>query len=240
MKFMDGHDSKKAVAASALNFLKGTFISRLSGMVRDMSMAYFFGINSMVAAFLISFRLSNMLRRIFGEGALLGGFIPYFEERRLKKERKGARFFRDLFWTLSVLIITCIFALETFLYSLLKYSSPGQGLEPIIVMTMIMLPGLVFICLYGLSMALLECEMNYFIPAVAPTGFNIVWISAIFYCRNFAVYDAMKFISVAVVFAFLMQWMVTFPAVWRYVRQHLSVKEWFSPRLFSHKLGKNG
>ena len=235
---MTSYDSKRSVASSALNFLKGTFISRLSGMVRDMSMAYFFGINAIVAAFLIAFRLSNLLRRVFGEGALLGGFIPYFEEKRLEKERSGARFFRDLFWTLFVFLITVIFGLESLLYGLFKSASLSSGFKEILVMTMIMLPGLVFICLYGLSMALLECEMNYFIPAVAPTGFNIVWICTVFYCRNWPVYEAMKGISLSVVFAFLVQWLVTLPAVIQYVKEHLSIKEWFSPRLFSYKLGK--
>jgi putative peptidoglycan lipid II flippase len=235
---MDQNESRRAVKASAFNFLKGTLLSRVFGLVRDMSMAYYFGINAIVAAFLIAFRLSNLLRRIFGEGALLGGFIPYFEEKRLEKERSGARFFRDLFWTLFVILIATIFGLESLLFSLYKSTSFSAGFQQILVMTMIMLPGLVFICLYGLSMALLECEMNYFIPAVAPVGFNIVWIAAIFYCRDMPIYEAMKGISLSVVFAFLVQWLVTAPAVMRYVLSHLSMREWLTPRIFSHKLGK--
>ena len=235
---MDQKESKRAIGKSAFNFLKGTLLSRIFGLVRDMSMAYYFGVNAVVAAFLIAFRLSNLLRRVLGEGALLGGFIPFFEEKRVEKEKRGARFFRDLFWTLFILLITIVCTLESLLYAIYTYTSVASGFQEILVMTMIMLPGLVFICLYGLCMALLECEMNYFIPAVAPVGFNIVWITAIFYCKDMPLYEAMKGISISIVFAFFVQWLVTVPGVLRYVLAHLSLKEWLSPRLFSHKLGK--
>ena len=75
-------DTHRSVARSASHFLTGTFISRFTGMVRDLSMAYCFGTSYAVAAFLVAFRLANLLRRLFGEGALLNGFIPFFENIR--------------------------------------------------------------------------------------------------------------------------------------------------------------
>ena len=75
-------DSEKSVAKNAFEFLTGTFMSRLTGLIREISMAFCFGINPAVASFLIAFRLSNLLRRILGEGALLNGFIPFFEEKK--------------------------------------------------------------------------------------------------------------------------------------------------------------
>ena len=105
-------DTHRSVARSASHFLTGTFISRFSGMVRDLSMAFCFGTSFAVAAFLVAFRLANLLRRLFGEGALLNGFIPFFENVRKDDPKKGAEFFRDLFWSLSFVLLLIIITLE--------------------------------------------------------------------------------------------------------------------------------
>ena len=91
VKAMKDGDTQGSVARSASHFLTGTFISRLSGMVRDLSMAFCFGTSAVVAAFFVAFRLANLFRRIFGEGALLNGFIPFFEGQRKEDPKKGGR-----------------------------------------------------------------------------------------------------------------------------------------------------
>ena len=181
---MASSDSERTVARSANHFLTGTFISRFSGMVRDLSMAFCFGTSPAIAAFLIAFRLSNLLRRLFGEGALLNGFIPFFEGKRKEDPKKGAEFFRDIFWSLTFILFSTIVTLEVILAFVLYFCTLSTGTVQIINMTMVMLPGLVFICLFGLSMALLECEKNFFVPGVAPVAFNVVWVSAIWIFRD--------------------------------------------------------
>ena len=103
-------------------------------------------------------------------------------------------------------------------------------------MVMVMLPGLVFICLFGLSMALLQCEKNFFLPGVAPVAFNIVWIAAIWLFRSYPPYAAMMGLSLGIVAAFFLQWWVTVPGIKRYVRQFLNRREWMNMRLFSKEL----
>lgn len=229
-------DSHKTVARSASHFLTGTFISRFTGMVRDLSMAYCFGTSPAVAGFLIAFRLSNLLRRLFGEGALLNGFIPFFEAKRKENPLHGAEFFRDLFWSLSVTLFMIISLLEMVLGSSLFIFSLSPEVKNIIYMAMIMLPGLVFICLFGLSMALLQCEKNFFLPGVAPVAFNFVWIVAIWAFRSYPPYTAMLGISASIVFAFFLQWWVTVPGVTKYIREFLSFGQWMKARLFTRDL----
>lgn len=233
---MANSDSERTVAKAANHFLTGTFISRFSGMVRDLSMAFCFGTSPAIAGFLIAFRLSNLLRRLFGEGALLNGFIPFFEGKRKEDPKKGAEFFRDIFWSLSFILLTVIITLEIILALILYYGDISEGTLQIIYMSMVMLPGLLFICLFGLSMALLECEKNFFIPAVAPVAFNFVWIAAVWIFRNQLPHKAMMGISTSIVIAFFLQWWVTLPDTLKYVRNFLNVREWFKINVFSSEL----
>lgn len=229
-------DSHKTVARSASHFFTGTFISRFTGMVRDLSMAYCFGTSPAVAGFLVAFRLSNLLRRLFGEGALLNGFIPFFEAKRKEDEVQAALFFRDLFWSLSVVLFMIICLLEALLGFSLVLFTPSPEVKSIIYMAMIMLPGLVFICLFGLSMALLQCEKNFFLPGIAPVAFNLVWIASVWVFRSYPPYTAMLGISGGIVIAFFLQWWVTVPGVTKYIREFLSFAEWMKAKLFTRDL----
>lgn len=233
---MEITDSNDSVAKSALHFLTGTFMSRITGLIRDLSMAFCFGVTPAVATFLIAFRLSNLLRRVFGEGALLNGFIPFFEAKRREKKEGGAYFFRDLFWSLSVILFTIILSAEALLIPLYYLGTFSSVVSETLLLLIIQLPGLLFICLFGLSMALLQCEKNYFIPGVAPVAFNVIAIAAVWYLKDAAAASAMKGLSVAYVCAFAFQWLVTIPGVSKYVFSHISWKEWVLPKLFGEDL----
>jgi putative peptidoglycan lipid II flippase len=233
---MEISDTNESVAKSALHFLTGTFMSRITGLVRDLSMAFCFGVTPAVATFLIAFRLSNLLRRVFGEGALLNGFIPFFEAKRRDKAEGGAFFFRDLFWSLGLILLTTIASIEAFLIPLYFLGSFSTTVSDTLLLLMIQLPGLLFICLFGLSMALLQCEKNYFIPGVAPVAFNIIAIGAVWYLKDIVPMTAMMGLSIAYVCAFVLQWLVTLPAVSKYVFAHISFKQWLAPKLFGKDL----
>ncbi len=233
---MSEKDSYRTVAKSATHFLTGTFISRFTGMIRDLSMAYLFGTSAAVAAFMLAFRLANLCRRLFGEGALLNGFIPFFEARRKENGTKGAEFFRDLFGSLSAILFIIVCILETTLIGSMLLFDISYPVKQIIYMTMIMVPGLFFICLFGLSMALLQCERKFFLPGIAPVAFNLVWILALWLFRKQPPYTAMMGVSASIVLAFFLQWIVTVPETIRYVRSFMSWKEMLHTRLFTQEL----
>ena len=95
-------------------------------------------------------------------------------------------------------------------------------------------------CLFGLSMALLNCERNFFIPGIAPVAFNFVWIVSVWIFRSYPPYQAMTGISAFIVLAFFLQWWVTIPGMLRYVYSLMSKSEWLKPRLFSSQLKRLG
>ena len=77
-------DSPQFVSRASMKFFSGTLMSRISGMLRDISMAFYFGTLPALAAFLLAYRFVYLIRRLFGEGLLHQGFIPHFEEKKSK------------------------------------------------------------------------------------------------------------------------------------------------------------
>ena len=219
-------DESKTIARSAASFLSGTLLSRVSGLARDMSMAMFFGTSGSIAAFLVALRFAILLRRLFGEGALLNGFIPHFEAKRALDPKQGALFFRDVFCSISFLLIALIGGAEYILSFWIQSS-------PILYLTMLILPGVLFVCLFGLCSGLLHCEKYFFLTGVAPVAYNAIWLGAVWIFRHELPDAAAIALSISIALAFFCQWLMTVPKTISFVLRHLSWQECARPRLFS-------
>ncbi|MBS0620182.1 MAG: murein biosynthesis integral membrane protein MurJ, partial [Verrucomicrobia bacterium] len=229
-------DTPQTVRRSSFAFLSGTLISRVSGLGRDVSMAVAFGSHPAIAAFMVAFRFANLMRRLFGEGTLPAGFIPHFEEMRAVSPERGATFFRDLFFSLFTTLTLLVVALEVLLWGLGAWVQWNPDNLEILRLTQWMLPGVIFICLFGLSSGLLQCERRFFLTGFAPVAFNLVWIVAAFFLRKKAPEGAAYSLSVAVVIAFFLQWALLAPQLVTHLRRFLSWKACFAARLFSSEL----
>lgn len=203
------NDSHSSVIASAKKFFSGTLLSRVMGMVRDLSMAFCFGGAPQVAAFMVAYRLANLLRRLFGESALQGGFVPHFELLRNQNEAEAIRFYRDLKLSM-ILVVGAIIALGMLFCGLFS--------SDILFMMLLMLPGVLFLTLYALDSAVLQCGKKYFLSASAPALFNLVWIVSAFALRQWEIRSAMFALSASIFFAFGAQWWVTARPVIRWSR----------------------
>lgn len=226
-------DHPRAITKSAFSFVSGTFLSRIGGLVRDMSMAFCFGTDPAIAAFLVAFRFANLLRRVFGEGALLNGFIPHFESCRSANPKQAAQFFRDTFFSLMFVLIAIIGMTELGFYSWLQWGNGSDNNWQIATLTMIMLPGLLFICLFSICSGLLQCEKNFFLTGSAPVAFNIVWIGAVWILKDYVPQSAVMGLSIAITLAFLFQWLITFPKTLSFLKRYLSWNELFRFNFFS-------
>lgn len=229
-------DSPQTVSRSSFAFLSGTFLSRLSGLGRDTAMAVAFGSNPAIAAFMVAFRFANLIRRLFGEGALSSGFIPHFEQQRALSPEQGARFFRDLLFSLGSFLIILIGGIELVLGGILKWGNLQPDNAQILYLAMLMMPGVLFICLFGLNAGFLQCERRFFLTGFAPVAFNVVWIAATLYLKGLNPAFAVMPLSLAVIIAFFMQWAMLAPQTFKSLKQSLSWKECFAPRLFSVEL----
>jgi len=210
-------DSNSSIFKSAAKFFSGTLISRITGYLRDLSMAFSFGTSAPLAAFFTAFRLSNLPRRLLGEGGMQTAFIPHYEELRHSDSKNSLQFFADLSaWLALILIALVVFTIASLM--LLKQFFTSPGAIEIIELTAYMMPGLFFICLYGLNAGLLECERSFFTPSIAPVAFNFVWIGFALALMHYPLDQAMVILSIGISLGCMGQWLVTLPQVYRLLR----------------------
>lgn len=168
-------------------------------------MAACFGVTPSVAAFLVAFRLAHLLRRVFGEGALQTAFIPLYERFYRESPERADRFFLDLKGSLFLSLAGITSIAMGGLYLL------GSG--EIVNLSILLLPSLPFICLFGLNASLLQCRNHYFIPGFAPVAFNLFWIIGALALRHLPDEEAMSSLALFVILGCIAQWAMTLPQV---------------------------
>jgi len=225
-------ESTKAFAKAFSGYSLGVLLSHISGMFRDIALAFFFGTSSELALFMVAYRFANLMRRMLAESPLASSFIPLFAS--LKGPQEEGRFFRDVFFSFALIaaaLVACgmgglFWGGKLFMGDVSEVSQ----------LTQIMLPSLFFICLYGVCSSFLQCEKKFFLPAVAPVAFNVVWILAAWGAYRSAATSSMRFLSYGVIVAFAMQWLLLMPEVMRILRLSLTWQECSKPRPFHSAL----
>nr|NGX36455.1 Lipid II flippase MurJ [Candidatus Anoxychlamydiales bacterium] len=213
-------DTSFSIARSFKSFFIGTFFSRISGLLRDILMAFFFGTSPHIAAFMVAYRFANLFRRLLGEASFQAGFVPHYENLRLEDKKKASIFYRDLFFSITFLLAIIILLTEMFLFSSSSLFKNNETIN----LTKIMLVGLVFICLYALNSSFLQCHQSYFLPSVAPAIFNVVWIGCAIFFRNVETEKFIFILAFFIVVAFFFQYLTTAFSSFRIVRQDLNLK----------------
>lgn len=213
-------DSTRFITHSALRFFSGTMLSRMTGLMRDIAMASAFGTHPAVAIFLVAFRFSHLFRRLLGEGAMQTAFIPQFEKLKQENPGRACNFFRDLTFMLIGVLIVLILSSIALLFGLLNWGNFSPDNKECLLLTLFMLPSLLFICLFGLNAGLLQCEKSYFVPSFAPCAFNIVWILGVFCLWKFRPEEAMAWLAGFVTLACLGQWLMTVLPTWKILKKY--------------------
>jgi putative peptidoglycan lipid II flippase len=160
-----------------------TLCSRLLGLVREQVMAIYFGASGFTDAFLVAYRIPNLLRDLFAEGAFSSAFVPTFvEENNISKEKA-----RKLLWSLFILLglttlvlsgLIFLFAPEIIGVFAPSFKSEPDKFEITVTLTRIMSPFLCFVSIAALFMGVLNSLKIFFIPALAPAFFNMVMITS--------------------------------------------------------------
>ncbi|HOD54065.1 MAG TPA: murein biosynthesis integral membrane protein MurJ [Candidatus Cloacimonadota bacterium] len=160
------------------------FLSRILGLVRDQVMAAFFGTSYINDAFNIAFNIPNLLRRLFGEGALSTAFVPIYNEMGIKRGKKFQLLFAiNLLSVLSLilLIMSVIGVLAAPLIVHLVY--PGLEVKTAdlaVKLTYILFPYLFLIGLSSTMIAILNSHDYFFITGLSSALLNIAWIGTLF------------------------------------------------------------
>ncbi|GAB3666254.1 murein biosynthesis integral membrane protein MurJ [Ramlibacter alkalitolerans] len=170
-------------AASTVSAL--TLASRITGLVRDMLFVAFFGVSALTDAFYVAFRIPNLFRRIFGEGAFSQAFVPVLAACRTREGEAGAKRMVDhvstvLLWTLVLLCILGVIGAPVMVWAL----ASGLRKEPYaydaaVLMTRWMFPYIGFMSLVALAGGILNTWKRFAVPAASPVLLNLSMIASI-------------------------------------------------------------
>ena len=159
-----------------------TMLSRVLGMVRDVLTAGFFGTSLSMSAFVVAFRLPNLFRAPFGEGALSSAFIPVFmDSRRNEGEDAAWRLARRVTTLVGVVLLGIVALGIVGMSAALRWPDLGEKAATVLPLARIMLPYVFFICMAALAMAVLNSYRKFSVSAFTPALLNITWILAIWF-----------------------------------------------------------
>lgn len=184
---------EKRIAGAATVISAATSLSRVLGYVRDAAIAYVFGAGLLADAFFMAFRISNLLRRLVGEGALTSSFVPIFTEEMNSRSRESTRELASSVFTLFAIILTIITALGmVFSEEIVLVMAPGFAADPqkfdlTVSLTRFLFPYMVFIGLMAIAMGVLNSYRHFAAPALAPVFFNLAIIASVFAIAPFLV-----------------------------------------------------
>lgn len=213
------NEGKIAGAASIIG--SATVVSRILGYIRDAVVAFVFGAAMQSDAFFVAFRISNLLRRLVGEGALTSSFVPIFTGELNERTKDEARLLASSVFTLFTLILIVLAALGiVFSEEIVRVMSPGfikdpAKLELTVSLTRLMFPYMVFVGLMAIAMGVLNSVKHFTAPALAPAFFNISIILSVVAVAPF-IAEPVYALAFGVLFGGLLQFAVQLPALRRH------------------------
>jgi putative peptidoglycan lipid II flippase len=156
--------------------------SRVLGVVREQVLASLFGAGNAMDAYNVAFRIPNLVRDLFAEGAMSSAFVPTFT-RHLTTEGKESAWRLGNYVVNGLIVITTglvvlgiVFADPLVnLFAAAYRSVPGK-FELTVFLTRLMLPFLTFVALAAACMGMLNSLHRFFIPALSPAMFNVAMI----------------------------------------------------------------
>jgi putative peptidoglycan lipid II flippase len=159
-----------------------TLVSRILGYVRDFVIARAFGAGLATDAFFVAFRIPNLLRRLFAEGAFSQAFVPVLSYYKARNSPEETRTLLDGTATLLFLALVIAAALGMALAPIVVYvSAPGFAADPqkfelTVAMLRITFPYIAFISLVALAAGIFNTWNRFSVPAITPTLLNLSFI----------------------------------------------------------------
>src|SRR5574340_506244 len=174
-----------------LNLLKAlaavssmTLLSRILGFVRDTIIARVFGAGLLTDAFFVAFKIPNLLRRLFAEGAFSQAFVPILAEYKNRKGHDATQTLVNQVGTALTLALVGVALLGVVGAPWVAYvSAPGFRADPdkfelTVTLLRIIFPYIIFISLVALAAGILNTHSKFSVPAFAPVLLNVAMIAA--------------------------------------------------------------
>ncbi len=168
-----------SLARSAGLIGAATMTSRVLGVVREQVLAYLFGAGNAMDAFNVAFRIPNLVRDLFAEGAMSSAFVPTFTrtltlQGREPAWRLGSHVVNALLVMTGLLIVLGIVFAGPLVQAFAgEYAHVPGKIELTVHLTRIMLPFLALVAVAAAVMGMLNSLHQFFIPALSPAMFNV-------------------------------------------------------------------
>jgi putative peptidoglycan lipid II flippase len=169
-------------SASIVSLL--TLLSRITGLARELLIASTFGASALTDAFNVAFRIPNLFRRFFGEGAFSQAFVPVLASTKAQHGEAATKLLIDrvatvLSWALLVLSLVGVACSPFLVWAMASgLKQNPHGFEVAVVMTRWMFPYIAFMSLVALAAGVLNTWRRFAVPAATPVLLNVCMIGA--------------------------------------------------------------
>jgi putative peptidoglycan lipid II flippase len=165
-------------AASTVSLL--TLASRVTGLIREQLMAATFGASAVTDAFNVAFRIPNLLRRLFAEGAFSQAFVPILSATRSAEGDETTARLIDavatlLFWALLFTVALGVIGAPVLVWAM---ASGLAAFDEAVFMTRVMFPYIACMSLVALAAGILNTWKRFALPAITPVLLNLAWIAS--------------------------------------------------------------
>ena len=161
-----------------------TLASRITGFARETLIASVFGANALTDAFNVAFRIPNLFRRLFAEGAFAQAFVPVLASTRAEQGDDATRVLIDKVASLLLMAVVTLSLLGVLAAPWLVWAMASglqqsvQGMDTAINLTRLMFPYIAFMSMVALSAGILNTWRRFAVPAATPVLLNVCMISA--------------------------------------------------------------
>jgi len=159
-----------------------TLLSRILAFVRDVLIARVFGAGMATDAFFVAFKLPNLLRRLFAEGAFSQAFVPIFGEYKNRRGHDETKLLVDHVTTMLAIILFVVTMIGIIAAPILVYiSAPGfikdaEKFDLTVQLLRLTSPYIFFISLVAVAAGILNTYNKFWVPAFAPVLLNVCFI----------------------------------------------------------------
>jgi putative peptidoglycan lipid II flippase len=197
-----------------------TMLSRVTGLLRETLIARAFGASAYTDAFIVAFRIPNLLRRLFAEGAFSQAFVPILAEYKNQKGDAATKELVDhvataLIWALLITCVIGVLAAPVVVYVVATgLTSSAETFPMSVLMTRIMFPYIGFMAFVALAGGILNTWRQFKIPAFTPVLLNLSFISASLFAAPY-MEQPIYALAFAVVIGGILQAAIQIPALYK-------------------------
>ena len=208
---------KDSVVKSSFTVGLMTFVSRISGFLRDVVFASYFGAGSNTDAFFVAFKIPNFFRRLFAEGAFIQSFVPVLNDYKVNRQQDLKKFISYVQGNLGFVLIIIVTAGIFFSDHVIGTFAPGfetssNRFNLSSNMLQITFPYLFFISLTAMSAGILNTYDKFLLPSITPVLLNISLIMFAVFASGL-IQEPIMSLAYGVLVAGILQYLIQIPSL---------------------------